>query len=63
MTRTPNLASTSNRMLIYEEVEGTPDDVADAGLCHAKQLDRFSLLQLAACERLLKFYQEVRSNP
>jgi hypothetical protein len=63
MMRTPNLASTSNRMVPNEEIEATPDEVADAGLCHAKQLGRFSLLQSAGSERLLDLYEKVRSNP
>jgi hypothetical protein len=63
MTWTPNLASTSNRMVPNEEIEATPDEVADAGLCHAKQLGRFSLLQSAGSERLLDLYEKVRSNP
>ncbi len=50
-------------MLTNEEIEATPDEVAEAGLCDAKQLGRFSLLQPAGCERLLDLYEKVRSNP
>ncbi len=52
-----------NQAVNAEEVQAPPDELADPGLRHAKELGRFSLLEAPGLNRLLNLDKKVRSNP